>query len=133
MNQELQCSEMKQLASDVREIRSGVGFMCLMLILIFGATMCSGCSGIPSHESVITSPDTSADTFYTSCWCCVWQPGTAYPDGNTACLLGDIRGQLCYAQPAPGADLPSWAPTSAVCPADDPWSGETSNGNMMAD
>lgn len=96
------------------------------------ALFLAACSGVPSQEPEITTPD-STDTTYTSCWCCLWQPGTGYPNGNVACLLGSIRGQLCYAQPAPGADLPSWAPTFTVCPADDPWNGETSNGNMMAD
>lgn len=80
-----------------------------------------------------TTPDTDAGTVEETtpepehrigdpCYCCVWAPGTSYPDGDVYCMTGKvdiIEGLMCRAAAGDGA--PEWAPKSKGCVLSNPW------------
>lgn len=56
------------------------------------------------------------------CFCCVWAPGTSYPNGDVYCMHGVVDNPVGYMCRAHANDAaPSWAPTVKLCGLDNPW------------
>lgn len=81
---------------------------------------------------VVDAGSQMIDSGYPSqtCWCCVWAPGTSYPNGDVVCLEGASQGPTCLAQRSPTTDAPypDWVPQSVSCASDNPW-GDPSKAN----
>lgn len=89
----------------------------------------SGCGSIAAEEPPIAGePDTDAGVEVpapaptpVTCYCCVWAPGTSYPNGDVVCLVGSTIGAVCEAARLADAVYPEWVPEAAMCETDDPW------------
>jgi len=87
---------------------------------------CGNDAGVVQPEQVdsdagATQPD--AVPTGEQCWCCVWAPGSSYPNGDVYCMAGltaDFDGEvMCDAHANDVA--PSYAPGATVCTTDNPW------------
>lgn len=90
--------------------------MFLLKNLVF--LLCFACSGqavSPDFDAgssdAGSDAEAEADAGPSECWCCVWAPGSAYPNGDVLCSPGVVDETLCYT-------------SSTVCHADDPWGSE---------
>lgn len=56
------------------------------------------------------------------CMCCVWAPGTSYPNGDVYCMHGVVDNPVGYMCRAKANDAaPAWAPTVKLCDLENPW------------
>jgi len=56
------------------------------------------------------------------CMCCVWAPGTSYPDGDVYCMQGAIEAPVGYmCRGNRGANAPDWVPVTKMCDVGNPW------------
>lgn len=74
------------------------------------------------EDAGTTEPSETEYAIGDPCFCCVWAPGTSYPNGDVYCLQGKVdilEGLMCRAAAGDGA--PEWAPKSKGCVLDNPW------------
>jgi hypothetical protein len=99
------------------------------LVLIV-ALLASACGQIEFYESSpgVSVPDVDASvpvvdagSTVTPCYCCVWAPGTSYPNGTPFCEQGSASGKTCSAAATSGSTPPAWAPMAVECDVSNPW------------
>lgn len=76
-------------------------------------------AGVVSSLFVCT-PKPPAPPEPIECYCCVWMPGTSYPDGVPYCMHGATTdGATCYA--VANDTKPEWSPEYTTCGTDNAW------------
>lgn len=98
-------------------------------LAICAAILASACGQIeidaPASETdagIDSSAVESSPRVGDECACCVWAPGTAYPNGDVYCMHGKVEalaGLMCHAYANDAR--PEWAPASVGCTLDNPW------------